>query len=107
VRIPLGGEQGQSLVELLVSISTVAITLGAAGWLLKVEWDRGKCAYVVFEKTHARVAHAGFYGLSDPTALLSAPVSIQDRPDSVQGDARCGASVESVRLPKLEPENSL
>jgi hypothetical protein len=101
VRVPLGGEQGQTLLELLASISTVAVTLGAAGWLLKVEWDQGKCAYVVFEKTHAQVAH------SRPPrspAWLDAPVGIEDFPDAVKGDANCGESHEAVTLPKLEPE---
>jgi hypothetical protein len=48
-------ERGQTLVELLMSLSTVVVSITAAGWLLKVQWDQGRCAYIVFEQTHAEI----------------------------------------------------
>jgi hypothetical protein len=95
-------ENGQVMVELLAAIVSVAVTISFAGWFLKVEWDRGKCAYIVFEHTHAEVSN------STPPRTppwFSAPIEIHDLPDTVQGSSQCGQAEESVMLPKLDPSS--
>lgn len=93
------GEVGQTTVELLATLSTVVLAITAAGWMLKVEWDRGKCAHIVFERTHAQVSNSlppitGWGG--------EIPVQVQSMPDSVEGHGIC-ESLESVSLPQLDP----
>jgi hypothetical protein len=80
--------RGQSTVELLISVSVLMITLVGVGWVFKAEWDRGKCVYFVFEKTHA--------------ALV-----VQNLPEGATGVALCGGSPETVSLPQLEPNNKI
>ena len=96
-------ERGQTLIELLYSLSTVVLSITAAGWLLKIEWDRGRCAYVVFEQTHAQVSN------SPPISVgqdYGGPIQVQTQAsqDSVDGTAQCGQSSETVSLPQLDPE---
>jgi hypothetical protein len=90
-----------NFLELLFSLITVVITITAAGWMLKFEWDKGQCAYIVFERTHAQIADS-----TPPSSPWGEqfPVQIEDRPDSTEGTALCGQSSESVTLPKLEPQ---
>jgi hypothetical protein len=89
------------VIELVFSILAIAITLSGTGWLLKFGWDKGKCAYVVFEQTHAQVSHSSPLPLSDP---YSGSVRIEASNDSVTGTADCGQSTEQVTLPELDPE---
>lgn len=94
-------ELGQTTVELIASLSTVVLTITAAGWLMKVEWDRGKCAYIVFEKTHAQATH------SLPPLFTwgsDMPVQVQNVPGGTEGTGICGQSAERVSLPQLDPE---
>ena len=103
LRIPLRGDaarQGQALLELIASILTVVLTVASSGWLMKIEWDRGRCAYIVFENTHAQVANSP---PPDTPPWFSSRISIHDLPDAVEGSSHCGESEESVTLPKLEP----
>lgn len=94
-------DSGQSAVELLASISTVVVAVSVAGFMLKVEWDRGKCAYIVFEKTHAQVANS--LPPLNPWGG-EVPVQVQNLPDSAEGNGLCGQSTEAVSLPQLDPE---
>jgi hypothetical protein len=73
----------------------VILTLSGAGWVLRAEWDRARCAYLVFEVTHSKLVGA-------PAPATPAPVSVTDQGDSVVGHGVCGQSTETVRLPKLE-----
>lgn len=94
-------EAGQALLEFLASIVTVVLTVSMAGWMLHLEWDKGKCVYLAFEYTHAQVAN------SPPPlspAWYSAPVHVRNLPSEAQGNAQCGQASESVSLPKLDPE---
>jgi hypothetical protein len=96
---PHRNELGQTTFELLASASLLMITVSGMGYLFKAEWDRGKCAYLVFEKTHA--AAVGSSGLFSPTSSL---VQTTDFPDSVKGVALCQGTPETVNIPKLETE---
>jgi hypothetical protein len=92
-------QQGQTLIEFLLSSGLVVVVLAGAGWLLRVHWERSKCVYIVFEKTHARLN-----GVSRPT-LQGPPVRLTESPDHVTGEATCGPlrQPEQVRLRKLKP----
>jgi hypothetical protein len=92
---------GQTTFELLTSASLLMITVSGMGYLFKAEWDRGKCAYLVFEKTHAAAV-----GSATPNLLSLATTSVttEDLPDSTRGIAFCHGSTEVVSIPKLEPE---
>ena len=87
--------QGQALVELLLSSTLVMLCIAGSGWLFKLEWDRARCAYVVFEKTHAKVV-----GASDPEPRVF--VALEESEAGVSGSARCGQAREEVSLPHLE-----
>jgi hypothetical protein len=88
-------EIGQTTIELLATVSLLVTTLAGMGYLFKAEWERGHCAYLAFEKTHA-VAMGAL-----PFSLVSS-VLIADLPDSVRGTAFCGGSPEMISIPKLE-----
>jgi hypothetical protein len=99
--------RGQSTVELLISVSVLMITVSGVGWVFKAEWDRGKCVYFVFEKTHAALV-----GTKSPNAsrridsridsMLDSTIVVQNLPEGAKGVALCGGSPETVSLPKLE-----
>jgi hypothetical protein len=93
-------EMGQTTVELLVSTSLLVIAVSGMGYLFKAEWDRGKCAYLVFEKTHAAVTSG-----SAPESQDS-QVQTEDLPDSVRGVALCRGTPEIISIPKLEQETA-
>ena len=87
--------EGQTLIEFVFSSALVVLTVAGAGFLFKAEWQRAKCAYVVFEKTHAKVVGSG-----DP--VPGVPVTFEETEDGVSGSALCGRAQERVSLPKLE-----
>jgi len=95
--------RGQSTVELLISVSVLMITLSGVGWVFKAEWDRGKCIYFVFEKTHA--ALIGTKSLNS-SRWMDSPIDVQNLPEGAKGVALCGGSPETVSLPQLEPQPS-
>jgi hypothetical protein len=106
------GEKGQTTVELLTSASLLMITISGVGWLFKAEWQRGECAYFVFEKTHAALISSSSDSsgsLNSPLELLSSssavPVQIEDGPEQTRGFSFCRGTLESVTLPKLEVQN--
>ena len=84
------------MAEFLISLGLAVTALSGAAWVWKAEWERTRCAYLVFEKTHAELV-----GRSGTRAFF--PMTVADRPDSVEGFGQCGPEVrERVRLPKLE-----
>lgn len=86
---------GQATFELILSAGLIAVTLSGVGWILKLEWDRARCAYLVFEQTHARTMKRS----SRPSPLR---VSIEEGTRQVRGKATCGAVETSVSFSKLE-----
>ena len=93
--------RGQSTVELLISVSVLMITLSGVGWVFKAEWDRGKCVYFVFEKTHATLVGAK---IPNSNRWMDSTIVVQNLPEGAKGVALCGGSPETVLLPQLEPQ---
>lgn len=89
------GESGQVLIELVISAASVALVLAGAGWVLKAEWHRARCAHLVFERTHERLVGA-------PERGVSVSVRVTEDPVSVRGEGLCGTAIEQVELRKLE-----
>ena len=94
-------QSGQSVIEFLLSSGLLILVLAGSGWLLKLHWERSKCAYLVFEKTHARLN-----GVQRPTLASDLTVAISESPTGVTGESLCapGALPELIRLKKLQPE---
>lgn len=85
---------GQSLVEFCVWIAlSVGLLLGISK-LYRLEWDRLKCSYLVFEKTHQALV-----GVDEKN---NAQVRIQELNDHFEGTRRCGNLTETLALKKLE-----
>lgn len=85
--------RGQALVELVASATGVVLALSGASWVLRTEWDRARCAYLVFERAHERLV-----GL--PGGM--GKVNVFEDDDAVRGEAKCGSAVERVELRRLE-----
>lgn len=88
-----------SLIELAVSSILVAITLSGSGWLLQAEWQRGRCAYLVFEKAHGRLVGAPASPLGDGPGTR---IVISEDSSSVRGDGQCQDAHEQTGFNKLE-----
>jgi hypothetical protein len=88
-------ESGQATLEFSVSATLIALVLTGAGWILKVNWERAQCAYLVFETTHARVM-----GRIEPRQS-QVQVLITESPSSIQGEGKCGDHTERVVMQKL------
>ena len=82
------------MLEFILSATLTLTLLVGAGSLFRHEWDRVRCAHLVFEATHARLVGAPFY---------QHEVRFQESHSSVLGQASCGKSFEVVELPRLEP----
>jgi hypothetical protein len=89
-------DAGHATLELALTATTVTLVLAGAAWLVRAEWKRGQCAYVVFERTHARLTGR------PPLARASVAVRLAEDDGGVTGEADCGEARERVRLPKLE-----
>src|SRR5689334_4354782 len=86
---------GQALLEFIFLSILVCVTFLSVGALLRDEWKKCQCAYVVFERTHAY--------LTGRQNILSAPgVKVLELEDRVEGIGRCGRALERVELPILE-----
>ena len=92
--------QGQTLLEFTFSMGLVLITLTGAGWLLKAYWDRTRCAYLVFETTHAQLVGRV---LPRPFRLN---ITVGETSRSVEGKGVCGDVHEQVILNRLEEVES-
>ena len=86
---------GQAMVELVLSAGAILLTIASAGWILKLEWDRARCAHLVFEKTRAALNHTPL----PPTARIA--IEISEDASSITGQSQCGKAHEKVRLKKL------
>ena len=67
--------------------------------LLYSQWNRMRCAYLVFEATHARLVHTRW---TRPSFTGSARVYFEENETEVSGRAKCGAASETVTLKRLE-----
>ncbi len=94
---PFNGKSGQTTLELLISGSLVVLMLTGAGWVFRAQWNRAKCAFLVFEHTHARLV--GSVSLQRPASYR---ISILDGPTDVIGEAQCKDAHEKVVFKKLE-----
>ena len=92
-------EEGQAVLDLLITSTLIALTITGAGWVLRAQWDRARCAHLVFEKAHARL-----FGLGP--GALSVGLRVADAGDAVEAEAQCGDARERVRLRKLEKVQS-
>ena len=91
-------DSGQTLVELMVSFALVTVTVIGAGWVIQAQWNRSKCAYLVFQATREK--------LNGPTSVLQSlahsSIHITDAGGDVTGEALCGEAQETVHLKKLQ-----
>lgn len=99
-------DSGQAWIEFMLSLTGLIITITATSWLLKIQWDRGRCAYLVFEHTHRHLLVGLSQKQGGPSILGSiGSIQFQDSPDQITGQGLCGESKESVTLPRLEPQS--
>jgi hypothetical protein len=85
---------GQAVLEFLISATLLSVAVTASGWTLYAEWNRAKCAYLVFESAHARLM--GSLKPPPPT------VRVEEDAREIRGSSRCGSANETVSLRKLE-----
>ncbi len=98
-RQPSCSEAGQTTIEFAISVGILVLSISGAGWLFYAKWQRAKCAYLVFEHTHARLTGV----VSFPTlSALSKGIHLQEDELGVEGQGRCQDAMEKVRLRKLE-----
>lgn len=112
---------GQASLEFAISATVIAVLLSGAGWVLKAEWDRGRCAYLTFERTHSVLTDTeespasglipmalrgprGTGGLTRFPHVKQAPaaVSVSDNGPAISGIGQCGTAIEGLSLLKLE-----
>ena len=86
---------GQALVEFVLSLALVIIALVGVVGVLRLEWQRARCAYWVFEKVHAERI-----GALPPRSRLF--VRIESTDHGISGEGRCGSVRERIELPFLE-----
>lgn len=92
---PVGGEKGQALVELQVGCLLAVLTLVGSLQVLRAEWERLRCAHLVFQATHDAL-HGEHVGIG-----RRFQVRIAESEDSVSGEAWCGKARETVTLKRL------
>ena len=89
------GTQGQTLIEFMFSVMIAVFGVYLGGLVLKAEWQRVRCVYLVFEGTHSRLIGA----LSSKRSIQ---IQFSESADRVVGVGTCGKIKEKVELPKLE-----
>ena len=90
----LCGNHGQSLLEFSIASLVLFSFFVSVTAVLKLQWHRAQCAYLVFEKTHLALIRASAQSISGSGVLLGE--------DGVQGRGYCGGVLERVDLPWLE-----
>ena len=90
-------ESGQVLVEFATSLALATAVLVGAGRIFYLEWTKTQCVILVFEKTHAELAHTPF-----AIAHFRDRIDFHESKQFLQGNATCGSVQETIRLPKLE-----
>ena len=100
-------DQGQSLIEFIIFVIPVVLMLVLVAKLFGSEWSRAQCAYLVFEKTHAK--RIGKPNLQLPISVpfflqnsLNVHIHVEEKKDRWRGIGKCGDVREEVDLPKLE-----
>ena len=96
---PAQSPSGQTLVEFLIGSSILVLAVTGAGWVLRVEWDRARCARLVFQKTRTALNTQSPEQVSIPSDLAT---QINNQPGWIEGDKICGKAHEKVLLHKLE-----
>ena len=86
---------GQAILEMILLLLILPGVLSLSGLLIYKKCVRLRCAYFVFESTHAHLIGASLSG--SPVR-----VSIQEYDWGVRGEAVCHGMVERVELPWLE-----
>jgi len=86
---------GQAITELILSLHLLIVLVSGAAWVLHAAWERGKCTYLVFERTRAALTAA-------PGPLLLGPVDYEETSGEVVSRASCGQEHEQVGFKKLE-----
>lgn len=92
---PVSNQSGQATLELSLSSGLILVAVMAGSWLIKAEWDRARCAHLVFQKTHDQLTQ-------ERHSPLRFEVKITESDQKVRGQKTCGKSVETVELPKLQ-----
>lgn len=92
---------GQATLELVVSAALISLTLIGSGWLLKAQWNRGRCAYLVFETAHARLT-----GRLEKGRPASVRIQVSESAEAVESLGECGQAREKITLPRLEEQGS-
>src|SRR4051812_44362911 len=86
---------GQALTEFALLCLGLFFIVMLSGKLFRDEWIKSRCAYFVFEKTHARLVRSHW-------GRGSGSFSVIDNEKIIEGKGTCEKFVEVVRLPKLE-----
>jgi hypothetical protein len=97
---------GQALLEVLVASTWILIVVTGAGWILRIAWEKGRCAALVFESTHGALSGeprvgAGLLGVGGRDFQFA----VSESESSVIGEGRCGdrkPAPERVGFRKLE-----
>mgnify|MGYP003348167979 CR=1 FL=1 len=85
---------GQSLIEMLVTLSLLTgVALGALK-VFKASWERLNCQRIAFVSAHQAL-------LGNTSAYLI-QARVTEGPDSVTSQAHCGSAFERVGFRKLE-----
>lgn len=99
---------GQALVEFVFFSLFSSIFVGFAGFILKEEWNRSKCAYLTFEKTHHDLLGSSLSEEGEVFSLLkggggpSFSFQIEEHGQEIVGIGLCRGHQEKIRLPLLE-----
>jgi len=81
-------DEGQALIEFLITGSFLMLCVGFGLALLWGYWQEGKCAYFAFESAH----QASFGKVS---------ACVQETPEAFVAHVRCWKGEQRVSLPKL------
>jgi len=91
---PVLANMGQSLVELLATVSLLMLTVVGSGSLFKAAWNRYACSRLAFEQAHRELLGERFSPRSNTLTLRTHA--------SVVSFARCGKVREQVGFERLE-----
>jgi hypothetical protein len=104
------GSSGQALFEFIYFSVFSAIFVGVAGSILRTEWNRSKCAFLVFESAHSflmsrdsgmTVTEINRSHLIKPSPSLHV-ADVKDFENQIIASGHCGVHFEEVKLFKLE-----
>jgi hypothetical protein len=90
---------GQTTLELVMAAALATSALAGASLVLRAQWERGRCAHLVFERTRAALSRG-----SRASSTFAGDVRIREDAEFVRGEGRCGGARESVALRKIEAD---